>query len=441
MEAIVTKFGGSSLANAQGFVQATDIVRADPRRRYVVVSAPGKADDKDHKITDMLLMCYQLASHRLGFEDVFAIIAGRYRDIHRTLGLKQDLEADLTHVEMRIRAGASRDYCASRGEYLCARLMAEYLGVPFVDSSELIVFGADGRMDEAATYEAIRVGLQDVEYAVIPGFYGADTEGNVVTFARGGSDITGAVIARGMRASLYENWTDVSGFLMADPHIVKDPRPIHSITFRELRELSYMGAQVLQEDAIFPVREAGIPIHIRNTHRPEDPGTLIVPEQTERKGTIVTGIAGKKDFRVINVEKTRLREEGDFLRKLISVFESNEVPIENMPSCIDSVSVIVAQADISGKERKILEEIRIYCAPDSLVSMPSIALIAVVGQGMIHETGSAARVFRALGEGQVNIRLISQGSSELNILIGVDNQDFEQAIRAIYQAFVQEGTP
>ncbi|MGI6654447.1 MAG: aspartate kinase [Christensenellales bacterium] len=438
MDTIVTKFGGSSVANAQGFVQVGDIVRADERRRYVVVSAPGKADSKDHKITDMLLMCYQLASHRLGFEDVFSIIAARYRDIHRTLGLTLDLDAELNQIEARIRAGASRDYCASRGEYLCALLMAEYLDLPFVDSSDLIVFDPSGHMDEAATYEAIRVGLNGHERAVIPGFYGADAQGNLITFARGGSDITGAVIARGVRASLYENWTDVSGFLMADPRIVPNPRPIHSITFRELRELSYMGAQVLQEDAIFPVREAGIPIHIRNTHRPEDPGTLIVPEQTERKGTIVTGIAGKKDFRVINVEKTRLREEGDFLRKLISVFESNEVPIENMPSCIDSVSVIVSQADISGKERKILEEIRIYCSPDALVSMPSIALIAVVGQGMIHAAGSAARVFRALGDDKVNIRLISQGSSELNILIGVDNQDFENAIRAIYKAFVQE---
>ena len=437
MKPITVKFGGSSLANAAGFAKVADIVRENPARRYVVVSAPGKANGKDHKITDMLLMCYQLASHRLRFEEVFDIIRARFMEIGQGLKIRLNLKEVLDTVEQEIGAGATRDHCASRGEYISALIMAEYLGMPFVDSGRMISFDSDGRMDESATYATVAATLKKHEYAVIPGFYGTDASGAVRTFARGGSDITGAVIARGTDSALYENWTDVSGFLMADPAIVDNPMPINSITFRELRELSYMGAQVLQEEAIFPVRERGIPIHIRNTHRPGDPGTLIVPEQTEKKGTILTGIAGRKDFRVISVEKARLREEGDFLRKLVSVFESNEVPIENMPSSIDSISVIVPQAGIQGKEKKILEEIRIYCSPDTLTSMPSIALVAVVGQGMIHSTGVAARVFTALGQAGVNVRLISQGSSELNILIGVDNDDFEQAVRAIYQAFVK----
>jgi aspartate kinase len=437
VQAIVAKFGGTSLADAKGFIHVGEIVKQSADRRYVVVSAPGKRHGKDHKITDMLLMCYQLASHQLRFEDVYSIIRGRFEDIHRDLGLKQPLTPLLDEIEESIRQGASRDYCASRGEHLSARLMAEHLGCPFVDSAEMVLFGDDGRLDDAATYRAIKKRLAGVERAVIPGFYGQNVQGEILTFSRGGSDITGAIIARGVDAALYENWTDVSGFLMADPHIVKNPRPINSITYKELRELSYMGAQVLHEEAVFPVREAGIPVHIKNTMQPEDAGTLIVPTQSERKGTILTGIAGRKDFRVISVEKERLREENDFLRKLISVFESNEVPVENMPSSIDSVSVIVSQADIQNKEKKILEEIHIYCQPDSLASMPSMALIAVVGQGMIHAPGVAGRVFTALGAAGVNIRLISQGSSEMNILVGVENPDFEKAIVAIYDAFVQ----
>lgn len=436
MQTITAKFGGTSLADADSFRHVAEIVRQHADRRYVVVSAPGKRNGKDHKITDMLLMCYQLASHQLRFEDVFAIIRARFEEIHRGLGLRQALGPVLDEIEQNIRGGASCDYCASRGEHVSGLLLAEYLGWPFVDSAQMIRFGG-GRLDDKATYRLIRQHLSGVERAVIPGFYGQDGEGNIVTFSRGGSDITGALVARGVEAGLYENWTDVSGFLMADPAIVPDPRPIRSITYKELRELSYMGAQVLHEEAVFPVREAGIPIHIKNTQRPEDPGTLIVPQQTEKKATIVTGIAGRKDFRVISVEKARLREESDFLRKLISVFESNEVPIENMPSSIDSISVIVSQAAIQNKEKKILEEIRIYCQPDALTSMPSMALVAVVGQGMNHETGVAARVFGALARQGVNIRMISQGSSEMNILVGVENKDFERTVMAIYDTFVQ----
>lgn len=437
MKTVVAKFGGTSLADADSFRHAADIVKSDPNRRYAVVSAPGKRHDRDHKITDMLLMCYQLASHQLQFEDVFDIIRGRFEEIKSGLGLTLPLEETLDGICHEIRRGASRDYCASRGEYVSALLLAEHLGWPFVDSAELIRFDADGVLDAPETDRLIKKRLAAVPNAVIPGFYGCGEQGEILTFSRGGSDITGALIARGTDAQLYENWTDVSGFLMADPRVVRDARPIRSVTYKELRELSYMGAQVLHEDAVFPVRQADIPIHIKNTRRPDDPGTLIVPKALEKKDTILTGIAGRKDFCVISVEKDRLREEENFLRKLISVFESNDVPIENMPAGIDSISVIVSQAHIHNKEKKLLEEIGIYCQPDNLAIMPSMALVAVVGHGMSREKGVAARVFGALAGQGINIRMISQGASELNILVGVENRDFEQAVQAIYDAFVQ----
>ena len=437
MKTIVAKFGGTSLADAEGFRHAAEILSAEAGRRYAVVSAPGKRGGRDHKITDMLLMCYQLASHQLQFEDVFNIIRSRFEEIRQGLGLSFPLSEKLEQIRDDIAGGASRDYCASRGEYISALLLAEYMGRSFIDSAEMILFDDEGRLDATQTDRLIKKKLAGTESAVIPGFYGCDEEGEIVTFSRGGSDITGALIARGVEAGLYENWTDVSGFLMADPGIVKGARPIRSITYKELRELSYMGAQVLHEDAVFPVRQAGIPIHIKNTLRPEDPGTLITPKAIEKKETILTGIAGRKDFCVISVEKDRLREEGDFLRKLISVFESNDIPIENMPAGIDSISVIVSQAHIHNKEKKILEEIGIYCQPDNLSSAPSMALVAVVGHGMSHEKGVAARIFGALAAEGVNIRMISQGASELNILVGVENRDFERAVQAIYDAFVQ----
>ena len=296
MKTIVAKFGGTSLADADSFRHAADIVRGDANRRYVVVSAPGKRYDRDHKITDMLLMCYQLASHQLQFEDVFDIIRGRFEEIKSGLKLTLPLDETLDDICGEIRRGASRDYCASRGEYVSALLLAEHLGWPFADSAELIRFDADGVLDAPETDRLIKKRLAAVPSAVIPGFYGCNEQGEILTFSRGGSDITGALIARGTDAQLYENWTDVSGFLMADPRVVRDARPIRSVTYKELRELSYMGAQVLHEDAVFPVRQADIPIHIKNTRRPDDPGTLIVPKALEKKDTILTGIAGRKDF-------------------------------------------------------------------------------------------------------------------------------------------------
>lgn len=433
---IIAKFGGSSLADSAQFRKVRDIVLANEDRRVIVPSAPGKRHRKDHKITDLLYMCDQLASHGLNFDEVFTLVEDRYLGICRELELDLPMESILGEIKSRIRDGASRDFCASRGEYLNGLILAAYLGCEFVDAAEIILFDPAGGLDEAKTRQAIANRLKAIDRAVVPGFYGSFEDGTVKTFTRGGSDVTGAVLADGVEASLYENWTDVSGFLMADPKIVHDPKPIRVVTYKELRELSYMGAPVLHEEAIFPVRRLGIPIHIKNTNQPQDPGTLIVNDQwEERYEGSITGIAGRKDFTVLSLEKTLMNAEQGFIRKLISVFETNDINIEHMPSGIDSISVIVSDQELGSKLKKVKEEIQIYCDPDSIVSQSNMALIAVVGRGMIHTKGISARVFTALSSAGVNIRMISQGSSELNIIIGIENSDFDPAIKAIYQAF------
>lgn len=433
---IIAKFGGSSLADSAQFRKVRDIVLANEDRRVIVPSAPGKRHRKDHKITDLLYMCDQLASHGLNFDEVFTLVEDRYLGICRELELDLPMESILGEIKSRIRDGASRDFCASRGEYLNGLILAAYLGCEFVDAAEIILFDPTGGLDEAKTRQAIANRLKAIDRAVVPGFYGSFEDGTVKTFTRGGSDVTGAVLADGVEASLYENWTDVSGFLMADPKIVHDPKPIRVVTYKELRELSYMGAPVLHEEAIFPVRRLGIPIHIKNTNQPQDPGTLIVNDQwEERYEGSITGIAGRKDFTVLSLEKTLMNAEQGFIRKLISVFETNDINIEHMPSGIDSISVIVSDQELGSKLKKVKEEIQIYCDPDSIVSQSNMALIAVVGRGMIHTKGISARVFTALSSAGVNIRMISQGSSELNIIIGIENSDFDPAIKAIYQAF------
>lgn len=433
---IIAKFGGSSLADSAQFRKVRDIVLANEDRRVIVPSAPGKRHRKDHKITDLLYMCDQLASHGLNFDEVFTLVEDRYLGICRELELDLPMESILGEIKSRIRDGASRDFCASRGEYLNGLILAAYLGCEFVDAAEIILFDPAGGLDEAKTRQAIANRLKAIDRAVVPGFYGSFEDGTVKTFTRGGSDVTGAVLADGVEASLYENWTDVSGFLMADPKIVHDPKPIRVVTYKELRELSYMGAPVLHEEAIFPVRRLGIPIHIKNTNQPQDPGTLIVNDQwEERYEGSITGIAGRKDFTVLSLEKTLMNAEQGFIRKLISVFETNDINIEHMPSGIDSISVIVSDQELGSKLKKVKEEIQIYCDPDSIVSQSNMALIAVVGRGMIHTKGISARVFTALFTAGVNIRMISQGSSELNIIIGIENSDFDPAIKAIYQAF------
>ena len=441
--AIVAKFGGSSLADAHQFEKVKNIVESNLQRKYIVPSAPGKRHAKDYKITDLLYLCSTHVQQGISFDDVFKIISDRYKDIVMGLSKKYDyminldINKYLIKIKEDIENGSSADYTASRGEYLNGIILANLLNYSFIDASELIFFGKSGRLNTEDTQKHILEKLSTVKNAVIPGFYGSDYWGNIKTFSRGGSDITGALIARGVDANLYENWTDVSGFLMADPRIIKNPMPIEKITYRELRELSYMGATVLHEDSVFPVREADIPISIKNTNSPNDPGTLIVGDTNPiyRDGTI-TGIAGKKDFTVIAIEKNLMNTELGFCRKLLSILESNNVVFESMPAGIDTVSLVIPDSQLDDKLEIIIDEINRQCKPDSIEVLPSMALIATVGRGMSKSKGIAAKVFEALGKNNVNIRMINQGSSEINIIVGVENSDFEKAINSIYATFV-----
>lgn len=434
----VTKFGGSSCADARQFAKVKSIITSESDRKMVVVSAPGKRHDTDHKITDMLYLCHQLMEIGIGGEEVFESIQKRFLDIQNELGLTIDLSSEFDQVEKKLKLGAGADYAASRGEYFSAKLMAAYLDYEFVDASEIIRFDNNDKYDPCTTKKLIVNKLKDKSY-VIPGFYGAKADGSIVTFSRGGSDITGSIIASALGVEKYENWTDVSGFLAADPKIVNNPKPLHTITYDELRELSYMGAPVLHEEAIFPARQRGIPIHILNTNAPQDKGTLILPKSKRTdEDHVVTGIAGVKDFMVINVEKYRMTEEVSFFRKLCSVFEANRIPIHHMPSSIDTISIIAREEKMKGKEKKILEELNIYCSPDVIEITTGLSLLAIVGENMTFRSGVAGRVFGALAQADVNIKMISQGSSELNIIVGVLNEDFESSIRAIYNEFFEE---
>lgn len=431
----VTKFGGSSLADASQFEKVKNIIMADSERKYVIPSAPGKRNSKDSKITDLLYLCKAHVDTGIALDDVFKHIFDRYTGIVDDLGLNFNITEYLNTVKKDLENGASRDYAASRGEYLNGLILANYLGYEFVDAKDVIEFTKDGSLNEEKTYEKLKNRLKNVERAVIPGFYGADEDGEIVTFSRGGSDVTGALVAASVNADLYENWTDVSGFLMADPRIVENPKAIDSITYKELRELAYMGASVLHEDAIFPVRTAGIPINIKNTNKPEDPGTLIVKEASEDVSKTITGVAGKKDFTVISLEKAMMNSELGFCRKVLGVLEMNGVSFECMPSGIDTVCVVISDSELKNKRDKLVEEIKRTCNPDTIDVHPNMALIATVGKGMAQKKGVAAHVCGALSEAGVNIRMVDQGSSEINILVGVENDDFETAIRAIYKEF------
>ena len=434
----VCKFGGSSLADSQRISAAAQIIRSDPQRRYVVLSAPGKRNSDDSKITDLLYLCHARVEQKIPFDDVFAQISERYRDIVSGLGLPLDLDPSLSRINAEIAAGASADYAASRGEYLCGLMIADLLDYTFIDPAEMIAFDDRGLFDDALTRQAVRSRLKAVERAVIPGFFGASADGQVKTFSRGGSDVTGAIIARGVDAEVYENWTDVSGLLMADPHIVDNPKTIDVLSYRELRELAYMGATVLHDEAIFPVREAQIPVNIRNSGRPQNPGTMIVPETAPIAHTgAITGIAGRKDFTVIALEKALMNAQIGFGRRVLSVLEEHQVSFEHLPSGIDTMSLVIADTQLEGKRQRVLEEIRRRCQPDGLVVYPDMALIATVGRGMSHIPGMAAKLFDALAQTDVNIRMIDQGSSEINIIVGVETADFETAVRAIYDVFVE----
>lgn len=433
---IVAKFGGSSLADSSQFTKVRDIVIRDKNRRYIIPSAPGKRNNNDHKITDLLYMCYQLASHGINFEEVYSIISNRYEDICKDLNIDINIEEILFDIKTKIQQGATSDFTASRGEYLNAIILSEYLGFEFVDAKDIILFDEVNKFNLEKTKLKVKSVLEDIPNAVIPGFYGANIKGDIITFSRGGSDITGAIIASAVSSQLYENWTDVSGFYIADPRIVDNPRSIATITYKELRELSYMGAPVLHEESIFPIKSAGIPINIRNTNKPEDSGTMIVSDSHTVSNTeTITGIAGKKDFTFISIEKTMMNDEKGFIRKLVSVFESNDISIEHIPSSIDSISIIVSDSEIHTKLDKVIEEIKIYCKPDSIITYSDMSLVAIVGRGMINNWGTCAKIFTTLAEKGVNIKMITQGSSELNIIIGIESKDFDKAILSIYEAF------
>ena len=432
----VTKFGGSSLANAEQFKKVIDILKADSQRRYAVPSAPGKRFSGDDKITDLLYKCHVIATAGKSIDQVFDIIRSRYINIAQDLGLDYSPEEELEQIRRNIQKGERRDYVASRGEYLNGLILAHALKWDFIDAADVIFFDQNGIFDSEKTNEAMAERLAKHAYAVIPGFYGRRADGGVKTFSRGGSDITGSIVARAVNAELYENWTDVSGFMVADPRIVDNPAIIRTVSYRELRELSYMGATVLHEDAIFPVSHCGIPINIKNTNHPEDKGTMIVSDNGgDVRDGVVTGIAGRKDFTVITLEKDMMNTERGFGRKVLSVFEDFAVSFEHMPTGIDTMSVVVSDKELYGKKEDILNALKAKVHPDSIVAENNLAIIAVVGRGMVRAVGTAGRVFSALSRQNINVRMIDQGSSELNIIVGVDNSNFEGAISAIYHEF------
>lgn len=444
MRPLVAKFGGTSLADAAQILKSRDIVRSDERRRYVVASAPGKRTDADQKITDLLYLCHEHARRRLPFEEVFKVVRDRYLGIVQELGLKLDLRERLDEGYARIAeigaAGGAPDFAASRGEAWNGLVMAELLGYAYVDAAEVVFFDEHGRLDAERTYAKCGARLSSAGRAVVPGFYGSRPDGSVKTFSRGGSDVTGAIVARAVNADTYENWTDVPGMLITDPRVVPGAYTIEVITYQELRELAYSGAKVLHEEAVFPVREAGIPVNVRNTNDPKHPGTLVVPEGHAQAsvGYNITGLAGRKGFTVLLIEKAMMNSEIGFARRCLSVLEQNAVSLEHMPTGIDTLSLVVESKSLEGKLEKVLRELSIAVEPDKVQVQDELALIAVVGRGIARHPRSAATVFKALYDLGTHVRMIDQGSSQLNIIVGVDAGRFEDAVRAIYREFVRD---
>lgn len=436
----VLKFGGSSMADAKQFEKVKSIVQADPSRKVVVVSAAGKRFSDDHKLTDLLYLCYAHLKYGVACDSVFDMIRSRYMEIRDELGLKTDLESEFDALRKKMDKGISQDELVSRGEYFAARLMADYLGYDFLDSELWLRFKLDGTVDQEVSYEALSRAASG-RRVVIPGFYGAMPDGSIKTFTRGGSDITGALAAAALDADVYENWTDVSGFLMADPRIVKDPLPIERITYSELRELSYIGAQVLHEGTIFPVREKNIPLNIRNTNQPDHPGTMIREsfDEPEEKAdsSFITGIAGRKNFSVITITKNGMSNEVGVLRRVLEILEKYQLVVEYLPSGIDSVSLVVAADKLRPCQYQILGEIQKALKPDTIHVTEDMAIVAAVGRKMAFKPGISGKIFAALGENGINIRMITQGPEELNIIVGVDNKDFAGAIRVLYDSFVK----
>lgn len=439
MKVKVAKFGGSSLADANQFKKVYNIIRADESRKYVVPSAPGKRNKKDTKVTDLLILAYSHKDEN-DFDDIFNKIRARYQEIIDDLHLDYSLDDEFNTIYEAIQDGASFDYVVSRGEYLNGLLLSNYLGFDFIDAADVIRIDERGNYDAEQTDKILTKALKEHEYAVIPGFYGRRNDGSkeIQAFSRGGSDVTGSIVAKDANANLYENWTDVSGFMICDPRIIHHPLPIETITYAELRELSYMGASVLHENSIFPVRSVGIPIRIKNTNRPQDPGTLIVESTVHRPAHIITGIAGKKGFATVSIEKDLMNSEIGFGRKVLQVFEDYGLSFEHMPSGIDTMTIVVNTKDFIPFEQDILSGIHRAVHPDRIDLESDLALIAVVGRGMKASRGTAAKLFTALANEKINVKMIDQGSSELNIIVGVRNCYFEDALRAIYHAFIDE---
>ena len=433
----VAKFGGSSAADVIQIRKLKEIIEKDPDRKYVIVSAPGKRFEEDNKMTDLLYLCYTHLEHNLPYDQLLQVVQDRFTSTAINLGAPINFSEDFEEIRKKANEGCSKDYMASRGEYLSAKLIASYLGYDFVDTAGLILFDEKGKFLEEETDEALKAALESHEKAVLPGFYGTiKGQDTIKTFSRGGSDITGAIVAKAVNADVYENWTDVSGFLMADPHIVDKPKPIHEISYKELRELSYMGASVLHEDAIHPARVSNIPINIRNTNDPEDPGTIIKAHHEDKENNdVITGIAGKKDFTVIAIYKNMMIRERGYVRRILGILEEFDCNFEHIPSGIDTVSVVVSNKDLDGRLEELVAAFEKRLEPDNIECFENMALIATVGYGMNRRKGVAAKLITAIANADINLRMIEQGSSEINIIIGVENHDFEPAIRAIYNAF------
>ena len=434
---ITAKFGGTSLADASQIKKVAEIIKSNPARKFVVASAPGKRFSDDIKITDLLYKCHSQAKNGEDFSATLTKISERYSEIIKALGVDFDIDSEIAEIKTKLQSGTTPDYPASRGEYINSKIIAKFLDWPFVDAAEIIFFNEKGLLDENTTFKTAGEKLKSLEHALIPGFYGAMPDGKIKTFSRGGSDVTGSIIARSVEADLYENWTDVSGMLSADPRIVQNPKVIEYITYTELRELSYMGASVLHEDAVFPVRKAGIPINIRNTNKPGDNGTLIaatLPKDIEKRA--VTGIAGRKGFSSIRIEKSMMNGETGFGAKLLYIFARNGIPFEHCPTGIDTISVVVSSELFDQKREIVLREIKTELDPDFITIEKNLAVIAIVGEGMVSVKGMAAKVFDALAKAGINIRMIDQGSDELNIIVGIDESEYNKAINALYNKMI-----
>ena len=434
MGTVVCKFGGSSLADERQVKQVKKILEADPRRRLIVPSAPGKRNAADTKITDLLYLCHELARQNLDFSEPYSRVRIRYEELAAKLEIALNIGQLLDRLKSSIEKGASRDFVASRGEYLCGRVMADYLGATFIDAAEAIRFRPGGHLDPAS-YDLLKGRVDGTGLFVVPGFYGSDPGGDVRTFSRGGSDITGAIVARAVNAEVYENWTDVSGLLMADPDLVPDARPVREITYREVRELAYMGASVFHDEAMFPVRAAGIPVHIRNTNRPQDIGTRILARR-ELTDDLIAGVAGQPAFTMLFIEKAMMNQQKGFGRQVLEVVASHDISYEHTPSGIDTMSVIMRNEQLGEKGEGLVDDIQRILQPDRVELLRGLALIATVGEGMSHRIGIAARLFGALANARVNVRVIDQGASEINIIVGVEEADYKRAVRAVYDAFV-----